>query len=225
MPWRATRRERGPPTWWRRRQQQRGGACRALRHRWGRGLPGLPHLLAVPTDLSYGPGAPLESEARLLGSLAGKRVLLLGCTEPAVPIALAEQDAKVVAVEPDLTRLDAARARADAAEVRAELHNVDFADLAFVRADTIDAAVSVLALAEVDDLDRVFRQVHRVLRTQGPFVLSLPHPTTGECFERRVSDLFTALVHTSFGVDVLLEPLGPGDRSPRTLLMRGRKLG
>src|SRR3954451_252298 len=225
MPWRATRRERGPPTWWRRRQQQRGGACRALRHRWGRGLPGLPHLLAVPTDLSYGPGAPLESEARLLGSLAGKRVLLLGCTEPAVPIALAEQDAKVVAVEPDLTRLDAARARADAAEVRAELHNVDFADLAFVRADTIDAAVAVLSLAEVDDLDRVFRQVHRVLRSQGPLVLSLPHPARGVWQGRSVSEVFPALVRTSFSVDVLLEPVGPGERIPQTLVVRGRRQG
>ena len=185
----------------------------------------------MPTDLSYGPGAPLESEARLLGSLAGKRVLVLGCTAPDVPVALAEQDAKVVTVEPKLDRLEAAREKTDAAAVRVELHNVDLADLAFVRADTIDVAVAVLSLAEVDDLDRVFRQVHRVLRSQGPLVLSLPHPASAlssgrSWFERSVADVFTSLTRTSFGVDVLLEPVpAPGARLPTMLVVRGRKLG
>jgi SAM-dependent methyltransferase len=191
----------------------------------------LPHFLAVPLDLSYGPGAPRESELRLLGPLAGKRVLVLGCTDPATPVALATQDAKVVAVEPSAERAEAARAQSDAAGVKVELHEVDFADLAFVRADTIDAAVAVLALAEVADLDRVFRQVHRVLRAQGPLVLSLPHPAAtladgGSWFDRSVADVFSSLARTSFGVDVLLEPLpAPGARVPVTLVVRGRKLG
>ena len=185
----------------------------------------------MPTDLSYGPGAPSEAEARLLGPLAGKRVLVLGCVEPNVPVALAEQDAKVVVVEPSLERLEAARSRTDAAAVRVELHNVDFAELAFVRADTIDAAVAVLSLADVDDLDRVFRQVNRVLRAPGPLVLSLPHPASTladgrSWFERSVADVFTSLTRTSFGVDVLLEPVpAPGARIPTTLVVRGRKLG
>src|SRR5690606_17661932 len=60
--------------------------------------------------------------------------------------------------------------------VRVETHHGSLAELAFVRADTIDAAVSTYGLATVDDLDRVFRQVHRVLRSERPFVFSLPHP-------------------------------------------------
>ena len=48
-------------------------------------------------DLSYGPGSPPESELRLLGPVAGKRVLVLGCADADVAAALAEQDAKVVA--------------------------------------------------------------------------------------------------------------------------------
>jgi SAM-dependent methyltransferase len=200
----------------------------------GRGIVAsvrLPHFMAVPTDLPYGPGAPTEAEVRLLGPPAGKRVLVLGCTEPAWPAALAEQDAKVVTVEPSIERLDAARALADAGGVKVELHNVDFADLAFVRADTIDAAVAVRSLADVDDLDRVFRQVHRVLRSQGPLVLSLPHPAAAladgrSWFERPLADVFTSLTRTSFGVDVLLEPVpAPGARLPTMLLVRGRKLG
>ena len=185
----------------------------------------------MAADLTYGPGAPPESELRLLGPLSGKRVLVLGCTAADTPATLAELDAKVVAVEPSLDRLTAARLAVERARVQAELHHVDFAELAFVRAGTIDAAVAVLALADVDDLDRVFRQVHRTMRPQAPLVLSLPHPASNTSadaswFDRSVSDVFTSLVRTSFAVDVLLEPLpAPGARVPETLILRGRKLG
>lgn len=191
----------------------------------------LPHLRLVPLDLSYGPGAPPESELRLLGPLAGKRVLVLGCTDPDTAVGLAQQEAKVVAVDPSADRIAEARTRTDRAGVQAELHEVDLAELAFVRANTIDIAVAVRSLADVDDLDRVFRQVHRVLRPQGPLVLSLPHPAAAladgvSWFDRSVADVFTSLVRTSFAVDVLLEPVpSPGARHPRTLLVRGRKLG
>lgn len=182
-------------------------------------------------DLSYGPGTPPESELRLLGPLAGKRVLVVGCTDADVPAALAAQDAKVVAVDPSAARVEAARAVTDAAGLTAEIQAVDFAELAFVRAATIDIAVAVLSLAEVDDLDRVFRQVHRTLRPQCALVLSLPHPAAKladgrSWFDRSVADVFTSLVRTSFAVDVLLEPVpAPGARFPQTLVVRGRKVG
>jgi len=182
-------------------------------------------------DIEYGPGCPPESELRLLGPLAGKRALVLGVPAPGIPAALAAQEAKVVAVDPSPDRLEAARLMLDRADLRAELHAVDLADLAFVRADTIDVAVSALGLAGVDDLDRVFRQVHRVLRSQCALVFSLSHPAAGlaegrSWFERSVSDVHTALVRSRFEVDVLLEPLpAPGALVPRTLVVRGRKLG
>ena len=182
-------------------------------------------------DITYGPGAPAESELRLLGPLAGKRVLVLGVPAPAIPAALAAQEAKVVVVDPSEDRLEAARRMADAADVRVELHAVDLADLAFVRAETIDVAVSAQGLVGVDDLDRVFRQVHRVLRSQCTLVLSLPHPAAAlsegrSWFDRSVSDVHTALVRSRFEVDVRLEPLpAPGAQVPRTLIVRGRKLG
>lgn len=186
----------------------------------------LPHLRAVPApELRYGPGAPTEAEARLLGPVSGKRVLVLGCADPAVPAALAAQDAKVVAVDPSPDHVAAARGSG------AEVHQVDFADLAFVRAGTIDAAVAALSLAGVDDIDRVLRQVHRTMRPQAPFAVSLPHPAAGlvdgrSWFDRSVSDVFTSMLRTSFAVDVLLEPVpAPGARFPQTLLLRGRKLG
>jgi SAM-dependent methyltransferase len=131
----------------------------------------------LPLDtVAYGPDVPTEAELRLLGRLEGKRVLELGCGGGPVSVALAKQGARVIAVDPSATQLGHARRLCEQEEVTVELHHGDLADLAFVRADTVDVVVSVYALGMVADIDRVFRQVHRVLKPDGPFVLSLPHP-------------------------------------------------
>src|SRR5204862_283944 len=60
--------------------------------------------------------------------------------------------------------------------VRVEWHEGDAADLAFLRADSIDLAFATGLLGEVDDVDRLLRQVQRVLRPGPPFVFSFDHP-------------------------------------------------
>lgn len=124
----------------------------------------------------YGPGLPTEADMRLLGHVSGRRILELGCGAGAGAVALAKSGARVIAVDEDAGNLADTRARADREGVKVETHHGPLAELAFVRADTIDAAVSAYGLATVEDRDRVFRQVHRVLRTDRPFVFSLPHP-------------------------------------------------
>lgn len=124
----------------------------------------------------YGPGLPPESELKLLGHVDGRRVLDLGCGAGSGAVALAKAGARVIAVDDQADNLAEARDRAEREGVRVETHHGPLAELAFVRADTVDAALSAYGLATVDDLDRVFRQVHRVLRSERPFVFSLPHP-------------------------------------------------
>jgi SAM-dependent methyltransferase len=124
----------------------------------------------------YGPGLPPESDLRLLGQVEGRRVLELACGAGAGAVALAKAGARVIAVDDDAANLAETRERAEREGVRVETHHGPLAELAFIRADTVDAALSVYGLATVEDPDRVFRQVHRVLRTERPFVFSLPHP-------------------------------------------------
>jgi len=126
--------------------------------------------------VGYGPEMPGERELRLLGDVKGKRVLDLGCGEGQASITLARQGAHAIALDASARQLARGRQRAEAEEVRVEWHRSDLADLAFLRADSIDLAFSSHALAEVEDLDRVFRQVHRVLRPGGAFVFSYEHP-------------------------------------------------
>jgi ubiquinone/menaquinone biosynthesis C-methylase UbiE len=156
----------------------------------------------------------------LLGDIPGKRVLELGFSESSCAIELASLGAHVVAVDTSDTRVAAVKRLAVEEEVKVELHQGDLAELAFLRADTVDVAVSDLALHDVPDLDRVFRQVHRVLRLDGLFVFSLPHPAMSQSYfeQRTIGTLLGALTRASFRVDDLLEP------APH-LIVRSRTLG
>ena len=124
----------------------------------------------------YGPDVPTERELRLLGDVTGKRILDLGAGAGQAAIAFAKQGATVLAVDPSDAAIAEGRRAAEREDARIEWHTCDLADLAFLRADSIDLAFSAQALAEVDDLGRVFRQVHRVLRPNAPLVFSYDHP-------------------------------------------------
>ncbi|MGH9039911.1 MAG: methyltransferase domain-containing protein, partial [Acidimicrobiia bacterium] len=52
----------------------------------------------------------------------------------------------------------------------------DLSELAFVPAESIDLVFSGATMDYIEDLGRVLRSVHRVLRPQGAFVFSLEHP-------------------------------------------------
>ena len=131
----------------------------------------------LSTDVAhYGPDIPTEGELRLLGDLRGKRVLELGCGGGQCSIAFAKQGATAIGVDFSAEQLAFARRLVEREEVKVELRHGDLADLAFLRADTIDLAFSAYAFGFVEDLNRVFRQVHRVLKVGAPLVFSLPHP-------------------------------------------------
>ena len=188
------------------------------------------------TTFRYGPHTPDEGTVRLLGPLSGKRVLLLGCGTGNPLLTLTRAGAKVIAVEPSPAAAETALQRCAAAGIVAEIHQHDLAELAFVRAEAIDLVVSSLGFAGTDDLVRVFRQLHRVLRPEAAVVASLPHPfltalddeatrsvlarpyrgptprpwqidnIEGVDYGHRFEDLFVALGRTNFRVDTLLEP-------------------
>ena len=131
----------------------------------------------LPTDVArYGPDVPTETELRLCGNVEGKRVLDLGCGAAQTSIAFAKRGARTTAVDFSSEQLAHAKRLVATEKVRVELHHGDLADLAFIRADQVDLAFSAGAFGYVADLDRVFRQVHRVLKQEAPFVFSLPHP-------------------------------------------------
>jgi SAM-dependent methyltransferase len=198
--------------------------------------------------------APSDQELRLLGDLKGKRVLDLGCRGGTAAVSFAQQGAIVIALDNDDAHLAQARTRAEQAEVKVEWRVGDLADLAFLRAESIDAAFSAYSVAEVDDAARLFRQVQRVLKPNTQFVFSYEHPMavcidgngalTRSYFDpgpidvqrdgervrihvRDIGDVFTELGRAGFRVDTILEPrpTTPGARVPDTIVWRARKEG
>jgi SAM-dependent methyltransferase len=216
---------------------------------------GAGHSGQFPTDVPlYGPDGPTERELRLIGDAQGKRVLDLGCGTGQAAIALARHGAIVIALDASAGQLTRAREIAEREEVKVEWRKGDLADLAFLRAESIDIAFSAFAVAEVDDIARLFRQVQRVLKPSSPFVFSYEHPMAmcvapdgrversyfdagpvvverhGEPIQlhtRGIGEVFTELGRAGFRVDTIAEPqpMGADTRVPTTIVWRARKEG
>lgn len=187
--------------------------------------------------VTYGPGVQTDDELGLLGDVSGgRRVIELGIAGNA--IALARRGAKAIVLDPDGDKIAEVRQAASDADVSVECHLGDLADLGFAPSGTIDVAVAVHTLDFVDDLGRILRQVHRVLKPGSPFVLVLDHPfgavgpdASGRVHpygedRRTIGELLAALDRSNFRVEVFDE-IGVGGESavPTTLVVKVRKLG
>ncbi len=199
-----------------------------------------------PLDhVEFGPGMGAETDRRLLGEIAGRRVLELGCGAGHAAVGLALRGARVTAVDGAVAQIDAARGLATRHEVVVEFHQAQSAELAFIQADQIDLVLSVSALSFTSDLDRAFRQAHRVLRQGGYIALSLPHPAALCADEANprlnvrpwndtnpvdgrwihtADNIVTSLGRANFAVDTLIEHHAGGSL-PVTLAVKARRLG
>lgn len=188
------------------------------------------------TIITFGSDLPGDDELRLCGDLAGgRRAIELGVSDNINAIAFALAGAKSIAVDPDPTRIESLRATAASHDLHIECHVAELADLGFATSGSVELVVADHTLVDVDDLGRLLRQVHRVLKPSHPFVLAVEHPFdevirddtrsygTGA---RTVGEWFTALARANFRVDTVHELGTNGEhRAPTTLVLRARKEG
>jgi SAM-dependent methyltransferase len=176
--------------------------------------------------------ADLDAAVALLGDVAGRSVVDLGCTAPALGRRLLDEGAGGYA---GLARDDAALAAA-ADELRgtpAELTAQDLDRWSGVGLGRFDAAVSLRALGRVRNLARLFDTLFHHLRPGGRLVFSVRHPvaTAGAgrgyldedpaAGHRRFDTYVRELRYSGFGLDELAE-LGRDGR-PEWLVVRGRR--
>ena len=194
----------------------------------------------TPIAISYGPGLPTEAELRLCGDLSGgRRAIELGISTAANSLAFASSGAKSIAVDPRPEVIADLRSRATAQELNIECHTGELADLGFATSGSVELVLAVHSINPTDDLGRLLRQVHRVLKPGAPFVVVTRHPFAGVIedlragtheprtygrTDRSFEQWLTSLERANFRVDVLKE-LSTGASTPDVLLLRARKEG
>jgi SAM-dependent methyltransferase len=192
------------------------------------------HTGGVAANITYGPAIPGEAELRLCGDVnEGSRAVELGVSEWMNSIAFARAGARAIAVDPRHDRITRLREEAERAEVNVQCHETGMADLGDITSGTCDVVVAAQTLRDVDDLGRLLRQVHRILRPSMPFIISATHPFQSVTADRHygigdrsIGEWFTALSRANFRVDQVIE-LGVGAPGPipTTLVLRARKEG
>lgn len=199
-------------------------------------------LLADGHHVSFGSDVAGDGDLRVCGDIRGKRVMELGVFG-AVPnsVAFAATGAKTIAVDPSPEQIARLRAAAERADVRIECHTNQLADLGFATSGALDLVLCVHQIGPHDDIPRLFRQVHRVLRPEAALVVATRHPVAAmldaaDPSARRpygeaaptVADLVMALQRANFAIDAMHElfPMrDPTAVAPSTLVIRARKLG
>ncbi|MCS6843255.1 MAG: class I SAM-dependent methyltransferase [Caldilineales bacterium] len=148
-----------------------------MRAAWNRASAVYQERHAIPVDAAhYGPWMPTERELRLLGDVAGRRILELGCGGGQCSIAFARQGAIAVGLDLSDEQLAFARRLARQHGVQVELHQGDAADLDRFADATFDIVFSAYALQYVEEIERCLAGVARVLVPGGLLVFSLDHP-------------------------------------------------
>lgn len=111
----------------------------------------------------------------LIGDVAGKRVLDVGCGPGFYAEELTQRGAEVVGFDSSPTMVDLARQRVGE---RAEIRVHDLArPLDWLKDESFDVAVLALVIHYIDDRRQVFREIHRVLKPGGHVIVSTHHPT------------------------------------------------
>jgi SAM-dependent methyltransferase len=120
----------------------------------------------------------------MLGDVAGRAVLDLGCGEGGYARALAQRGAAVTGVDGSERLIEVARARTEAAGLAARFAAANASALDGIGDAVFDVVVAAMSLMDVEDYAGAIAEAHRVLRGGGELVMSITHP----CFSAPVSE-------------------------------------
>jgi SAM-dependent methyltransferase len=127
-------------------------------------------------DFVWCPERLREADAHLLGEVAGKRILEVGCGAAMCSRWLASRQADPVAFDISAGMLRHARQGASASAIEVPLIQADAQWLPFAR-DAFDLAFTAFgAVPFVADSAKVMREIARVLRPGGRWVFAVTHP-------------------------------------------------
>lgn len=107
---------------------------------------------------------------KLIGPVAGQRLLDVGCGDGRLALTLTRRGARVTGVDTSPAMLAAARARLEAAALPATLKQADVMSLPFAD-DSFDIVTAVTVLCFIADAERAVAEMARVLAPRGRLVV------------------------------------------------------
>lgn len=135
------------------------------------------HHAMLAGDVRWGPSMPKEADLRILGDVAGKDVLELGCGGGQGIVHVKGLGARRCAgLDLSAGQIAHAREHAEAEKVDVEFVVGSASDLSMFKARSFDVVFSAYALGFVPDLGAAFAEAHRVLRGGGVFAFSWGSP-------------------------------------------------
>ena len=148
---------------------------------------------------------------KMMGNVKGKRVLDLACGEGYNTRILAVKGAEVVGVDFSESMIQLARQKEAEEKLGIVYFVSDAADLKVLSSNHFDLVTCFMSLQDIEHYEEAISEVARVLKENGRFIFSIPHP----CFERIVKDGESI-------IDWKMDPAEtPADKRPLHLGIRG----
>lgn len=121
---------------------------------------------------------------RLIGNVKGKHVLDLACGEGYNTRILAKKGALVVGVDFSERMIELARKEEKKERQNINYYVSDAADMRWLSSNYFDLVACFMSLQDIEPYEDAISEVARVLKKNGRFIFSIPHP----CFEQASLD-------------------------------------
>jgi SAM-dependent methyltransferase len=120
----------------------------------------------------------------LIGDVKRKKILDAGCGYGYYSILLAKNGATVTGIDISEKMIKLAKDNARKTSDKCRFLVCDIQDLSMFASNTFDTVISSIVVGYVDDLERAFSEVFRVLKHNGVFAFSENHPILKGSWEK-----------------------------------------
>jgi len=120
----------------------------------------------------------------LIGGVKGKKVLDAGCGYGYYSVLLAKRGATVTGIDISERMIELAKKNAHKASVECEFFVCDMQDLSVFTKNSFDMVISSIVVGYLDNLEKAFSEVFRILKGNGVFAFSENHPLLKGSWEK-----------------------------------------
>lgn len=120
----------------------------------------------------------------LIGDVKGKKVLDAGCGYGYYSVLLAKRGATVTGIDISERMIELAKKNTRKASVECQFFVCDLQDLSVFIKNSFDMVISSIVVGYLDDLEKAFSEVFRVLKGNGVFAFSENHPLLKGSWEK-----------------------------------------